>query len=553
MTGSAVARTKQHGSTVIKSLALIGALALSVAVFGSVLVAGLVLRQGDRTDYFLRAYGHSEHTLKAAIDPRFQAKAEEIGRVLTRLVVIDAIKGAALFDASGNLQDVFGERTETSFQSFERIGSKVFTVADPRRAEFYMSPAVTGTPFHMLVRIDVGEMGGMEGIAEQRIMALAAVGAGIVAIATFAATWFGISLPIRRINKVMDRMVANPGLADTGGPVRAGVGELAALVSGVERFRSTLAELWRTKVLVADAILEQAPFAVVQIAPDGALTFGNPSAVAMFEREMTHQPADAAPIIVRDVDSGDRAVLREIVERNGGKPRLIEIETATATRYAVAAGLVVGAETRAPMLVAMLADATATHAARLGAEQAGAAMLSRNRLLVRRETELKLSLETSLALIDPGERGRDVNVDPSVFADEWLAVAVKAGLLAPDSIVHKDTPLVTGTKADVRAAIRLGMLLAYARCGHPPVTMDVEIKGLNFETVGVTIRATCPPDAPEEQLAADWQLAFAALRVIIKKLGGQMSEFAAGAERSATVKFGLRGAAERLSTGRKSA
>ncbi len=463
----AISKTKSKGASLHRSLALIGAVVLSVAVFGAVFAAGMVLRMSDSTTYFMRAYDHSERTLKAAVDPRFQSKADEIGRVLTRLVVIDAIKGAALFDASGHLQDVFGERTETSFESFERIGSKVFTVADPRRAEFYLPPEATGTPFHLLVRSDVGEMIGMEGLAEDRILVLAAVGSGFVAVITLVAVWYAISVPIRRINVVLDRMVANPGLADTGGPVRAGVGELATFVASIERFRSSLAELWRTKVLVADAILEQAPFAVIQLAPDGTPTFGNPAASVLFDREIVLGPGDAVPLIVRDLDSGERLLLREQLERHGGAPRLVEVPTLTTSRYAIAASLVVGAETRTPTTVAMFADVTATHESRLDAERAGAAMLARNRLLVRREAELKFSLETSLALIGGGERAREVHIDPTGFAEEWLATGLAAGLLDPSSVVHKDSPLVAGGREDLRMAIRLGMLLAYARCGRP--------------------------------------------------------------------------------------
>jgi len=148
-----------------RSLAPLGALVIAIAAFACVEATGWVMRQTDRTNFLARAFSHTEATLKAAVDPRFQTKADEIARVLTRLVVIDAIKGAALFDGSGHLQDSFGERTETGFESILRVPSNVFGTADPTRAEFYLAPAVTGTPFHLLVRTDVGEMAGLEGLA----------------------------------------------------------------------------------------------------------------------------------------------------------------------------------------------------------------------------------------------------------------------------------------------------------------------------------------------------------------------------------------------------
>ncbi len=68
----------------------------------------------------------------------------------------------------------------------------------------------------------------------------------------------------------------------------------------------------------------------------------------------------------------------------------------------------------------------------------------------------------------------------------------------------------------------------------------------------MTVKAACSPEAAAETLAVDWQLALAGLRGAIRRVGGQMAEVTAS-DNTAVVKFSLRGAAERLSTGRKSA
>lgn len=537
---------------VLISLSWLGALVIAGTVFGVVMTGGSIVRREDRVAYLARTHGQAERTLKAAIDPRFQSKAEEIGRVLTRLVVIGAIKGAALFDDSGHLQDTYGERTETSFEAVTHTGAKIFETGDPARAEFYLSPAVTGTPFHLLVRTDVAEMAGMEGVSSGRVMTLATAGAAAGGVAVLALVWFAVAAPIRRINVAFEKALANPGLADVGGPLHAGFGELATLVAGVERFRSSLADIWRTKVLVADAILESSPFAVVQLATDGSPIFGNPAATSLFDHDVVRHSQAAPPLIVRDVESGERALLREHLDHHAGQPRLVEIATPVRANYAVAASFTVGPETRAPTVVAMFADVGAIHRARVEADDAAMTALERSAVLVRREAELRLSLENSLALIAPAHKNPEVHIDVTPFAEEWLATAVDAGLLAPDSTVTSENPPVAGARDDLRAVVRLAMLLAYARCGRPPVTLAVELKGINFETVGATIRATVPPDARDERIAADWQLAMGALRAVIKRAGAQLAEFAVS-EHGVVVKLVLRGAAERLATGRKSA
>lgn len=534
-----------------RSLAPLGALVIAIAAFACVEATGWVMRQTDRTNFLARAFAHTEATLKAAVDPRFQTKADEIARVLTRLVVIDAVKGAALFDGSGHLQDSFGERTETGFESILRVPSNVFGTADPTRAEFYLAPAVTGTPFHLLVRTDVGEMAGLEGLAGRRITALAAAAAAAGAT-TLLFVWFGVAVPIRRIVAVAEKAIAHPGMADVGPPIRGARGELATLAAGVERLRSSLAEIWRTKVLVADAILESAPFAVVQLAPDGSPIFGNPAATALFGQDVAHGADPGLPLIVRDVETAERAVLREHFERHGGAPRLVEIAGASADHYAQAASLVVGAETRSPTTIAMFADVTVTHGARLEAEGERDRFAALARLMTRREAELKFSLETSLTLLSGDARGREAHLDIAPYAREWLDTAAAAGLVVARSAVNEDAPPVAGPREDLRAAVRLALLLAYARSARPPVQMLVEVKGINFETVGLTVRATGAEGVGEETLGVDWQLPLGALRAAVRRVGGQMSEVVVE-EDDVIVRVVLRGAAERLTATRKKA
>jgi hypothetical protein len=534
-------------STVHASLALVGAVLLFAAAFCGVQAAAVVTGVRDRADFVERTYVHAERTLKAAIDPRFQTKAEEIGRVLTRLVVIDAIKGAAMFDSSGHLQDTFGEATETSYETIERNGLEVYPVKDQTRAEYYLAPDVTGTPFHLLVRVDVGIMAGLEGLSDQRALILSLAGAGAAGTAAMISVWLGIARPIRRINAAVDKALANPALADVGTPLHAARTELGVLASGIERFRSSLADIWRTKVMVADAILEHSPFAVVQLAPDGSPIFGNPAASGLFDRDVVRTQA-TSPLVVRDVASGGRAVLRDHLDQHPGELRLVEIATGSGPHYAVAGSLVVGAETRTPTTVAMFADVGAIHGARLDAEQRLADEQGHGRLMIRREAELKLMLESCIALLGGAGKGAEVHIDVTPFASEWLDSARAAGLVSGAHLAP-DGPMMAGMRDDLRAVVRLGLLVAYARSPRAPVQMAVEAKGINFETAGLTIKATpAPEDDPSSgPVGADWSIAIAALRAAVKRVGGQMSEVASG-EDGTTLKFVLRGAAERVAT-----
>lgn len=537
---------------VYASIAWAGAVLMFAAAFCGVQAAAVLSSINDRAAYLARNYADAERTLTASIDPRFQTKAEEIGRVLDRLVVIGAVKGAAMFDDSGHLQDTFGEPTETGFESIERTGKKVFGVAEQSRVEYYLAPAVTGTPYHLIVRVDVAEMSGLEGMSEHRTLVFALAGAGGAALMTLLFVWIAVARPVRRITAAVDKALANPALADVGAPLHIGRSELGVLANGVERFRSSLADIWRTKVMVADAILEMSPFAVVQLAPDGSPIFGNPAAAGLFDRDVVRTQS-TLPVVVRDVESGQRAVLREHLEHHRGETRLVEIATSSGPHFALAGSLVVGAETRTPTTVVMFADVARLHGSRLDAERRLREEAVRTRTLIRREAELKLMLETCIALMGGGARTPEVHIDVTPFAFDWLEAARQHGLVGRFDVTPEG-PTVAGPREDLKAVIRLGLLVAYARSGTAPVDIEVDARGINFETAGVSIKATPPAgDGPAgEPVGADWQLALAALRAAVKRVGGQMSEIAV-ADDGVTLKFVLRGAAERLATGMKAA
>ena len=126
-----MSRFSWHKSIVIKAAA-ISALAVSLATYAAIVVN----RRDDVRRFEERRYAEVEMVLQAAIDPRFQTKAEEIARVAERLVVIEAIKGGALFDESGHALQVFGERPLTDFQAVMQTGRQIFLTRDANRIEF---------------------------------------------------------------------------------------------------------------------------------------------------------------------------------------------------------------------------------------------------------------------------------------------------------------------------------------------------------------------------------------------------------------------------------
>lgn len=532
----------------LKSIASMAGAVLFVTTFAAAFGVAWVIAQNDNRSYTDRIYGETERIFKAAIDPRFHSKADEISRVLSRLVVIEAIKGGTLFDDTGHMQQVFGEEPVTTFADIEMTGRSSFVVPEAQRVEFYYPPGRTSTPFHILARIDVEAMSTLEGQSIERML-FTALSAGLAAAVFGVSFVFAfVAVPVRRLRLTMDRIVANPADSQSGAPLRSGPTEIGALAATIERFRGMLADIWRTKVLVADAILERAPVAVIQMAPDGSPTFVNPAAEDLLARDVVRTQTNV-PLIVRDVTSGDRTVLREHLDLYSGENRLVEIATSAGPRFAIVGGLVVGADSRTPTTIALLADATTIQNARIGAETSRRNEAVRLRVAHRREFELKLMLESCLALLSGPDRPKPVHIDPLPYARDWLNSARDLGLVATADVTHGEGPTVEGAAEDLRAVIRLALLVAYARCPSIPVDIEVDARGINFETAGLTVRARgveLDPGQEPEPPTADWQLAFAALRGAIRRVSGQLSEFDAKGN-SVSVKIVLRGASERLS------
>ncbi|HUG61023.1 MAG TPA: hypothetical protein VMP03_04220 [Methylomirabilota bacterium] len=531
----------------LRSIAALVAVTVTVVAGAAALALMHLAARNDAAAFFDRIYVQTERVFQAAIDPRFQTKADEVNRVLDRLVVIEAVAGGALFDNTGHLQQTFGETPETSFHTVRQAQTMIFPARDPRRVEFYFPPEATGTPFHLIARVDMGTASALEETGAARRTTIAAGTGGAAGLIAGLFCWWTVVRPLNRITAVVELMVANPGALGNDGALTRGRNEIGRLAGVIERFRGALADIWRTKVAVADAILERAPFGVIQMAADGTPTFANPAAAELFEREIVRGQG-ATPLNVRDVATGAHAALRDHLARHRGACRPIEIPGSRTPRFAVAGSLTIGEATRAPTIIAMFSDITDTQMGRLDAEAqfaTGAAMLATAR---RRELELKLTLESCITLMSGPDRSDADRIDALPFAVEWLAAAKEAGMAMDTLVLNAEGPMVEGATEDLRAAMRLGLLVCYARCGSAPADIVIDAKGINFETAGVTIRAQPAAGAVErEPVVADWQLAFAALRIAIRRVNGQLTEFNA-TEEGAVLRFLLKGAAERMST-----
>jgi PAS domain-containing protein len=536
----------------LTSLAAFLAVAMALATGAIVFALMSVAARGDREAFLERQYARTEMIFRAAIDPRFQSKAEEINRVVDRLVVIEAVTGAALYDGTGHLLQTFGERPDSAFETISRAKSPILTARSADRIEFYFSPETTATPFHLVTRIPTGEMRGLEAVSAERQSLVAGATAAAAGLAAGLICFALVVLPMRRIAAVVDRVTSNPATADAAGSLKVGVSEVRLLAATLDRFRGTMSDIWRTKVAVADAILDRSPFAVVQLAADGSPTFANPAAAELFEREIVRGHATSAPQ-VRDLSTGAMLPLKEHLARHRGGPRLVEIVGSRSPRYAIAGSLTIGADTRSPTVVAMFADATAVQLGRLDAETRFASGTTSLRTAHRRELELKLTLESCVVLMSGPDRGDEVHLDALPFAVEWLAAAKEAGIAGETLVLNAEGPTIMGPPADVKAVMRLALLLCYARCGAAPADIVIEAKGINYETAGVTIRAQAASstDGGHEAVVADWQLVFAALRTAMSRANGQLTEFNV-TDDGTVLRFALRGAAERMATSKAS-
>ncbi|WP_075216260.1 hypothetical protein [Mongoliimonas terrestris] len=535
----------------VTASAMAGFLAFLFTVLAGVGV-GVVIAERDRAVHIDRLFAATELTFRAALDPRYQTKAEEINRVATRLAVLDVVKGGAVIDTSGHLLQTFGEPATTAFETIRRTPETVYATGDPARVEFYLAPETTATPFHILTRMDTASIGAMEALAVERAVLIAVVAGLAAGLAAFLVVETRIAAPLRKILKVLALVMKDPALADTGDRLPSGATEVGRLGSELERFRGFLAEVWRKKVLVAESLLEQSPFAIVQMVADGTPTFANAPATALFDRDLVRSQ-NAAPLVVRDMESNVRSVLREHVDRFGADCRLVEIITSEGARYAACGGLMVGKQTRTPTYVAMFADATPIQRSRLAAESDVREQKRLYRQSERRVLEVKLSLEACLALMGGAPEGGSQNLEVLAFAEEWFAAGQTAGLVAAYNI-GKESPLVSGAPDDLKAVVRLALLVAYARLGTAPAMMTLDMKGINFETASLTVKGqrAALEAGEDDPILADWHLAVAALRAAVRRVGGQLGDVTASDE-GTQVRIILRGAAERLQTGMKAA
>ncbi|ODN70913.1 hypothetical protein [Methylobrevis pamukkalensis] len=527
---------------------------VSILVFAATLAvcAGLVMA-AERTwlaEETTRLRESSIALLRSAIDPRYQTKSEEVSRVGSRLVVIDALKGASIFDETGTVLESFGERPHTTFAALRHGVVPAPESPEEARAEFHIAPVVTETPFHLLLRVDTTPMRTIVARNVARLR-LAALVISLVAAAVAAmVVQRRIARPARRIAAVLAAAIEHPEAADRQLCAMARSDEIGRMARNIDSFLTQIAAAWRTRVMVADALLSNAPTGLVQVSAGGALLSANPAA----ERLLALRYGDDGlplPTNLRMVDSGERMTLTQCAGALREGSRLVEALESRVPTFMLADAVKAGSEEAGQSTVILLTDVTSLQ--RSGQESAERAGLAEREIRerARRQLELKLMLESCLALLAPSPSGPDEHIDPLPLAVNWIRDAQAAGLVG-EADVSLEGPIVSGAAADVEAIVRLGLLSVFARAGSTPVRLVVEGKGINFETAGYTFRAYPPAAAQAHDdgsaSAADWQLALAALRTAVKRVRGQVSEFAS-TEDETSVRVILRGATERVHTG----
>lgn len=522
--------------------------------FGAVLVAILSIttfvRDQDDDRYLERRYADVGKILSAAIDPRFQSKADEISRVAERLVVIGAVRGGVLYDSSGHEQQVFGERIEASFNAVMRTGRTVFRPAGGTKADFYYPPEASQTPFHIFLRVEVGEITSLETVRDDRAITIALSGGAAAATITEMVMLIMVWWPLRRVRSAVEAMLHDPASADRGQPLRAWGGEVGKLTFAFECLRSMLADVWRTRVMVADTIIESSPVAVLQINADGNPFFANPSCARLFGRDIL-RTNEVSPLVFRDVTSGARLGLKAYVETHKSGIRAVEFPTPNGPKQALLASLVIGSETRAPVNVLVGVDISALHGARVGAETALKAGMEEVARATTRTFEYKQMLEACIALMGGGGKKGQEHVQVAAFAREWLDTAVEAGAVQLSEVDGED-PEVAGGSENLRTVVRFAAFVAYTQLGTLPIDMRVDVRGIDFETAGLQIQARAAGGGTKGACVADTNLALAALKAAVARVDGQLSEVEKDENGAVIVRVILRGAAERVHTGMKS-
>lgn len=532
-----------HISTILRPSVLAFA-----AVFVALFSITSIVRDQDDERYLERRYADVGKVLSAAIDPRFQTKADEITRVAERLVVIGAIRGGVLYDGSGHEQQVFGERIEASFNAVMRTGHTVFRAAGGSKADFYYPPEFSLTPFHIFVRVDVGEITSLETIRDGRAFTIALGGGAAAAAITELIMLLMVWWPLRRVRAVVEAMLQDPASADRGHPLKGWGGEVGRLTFAFECLRSMLADVWRTRVMVADTIIESSPFAVLQINGDGHPFFGNPACARLFGRDLL-RTNEVSPLSLRDLTSGARHSLKAYVETYKSGIRSVEFPTPSGPKQALMASLVLGADTRAPVNVLVGVDISTLYGERIAAEDALKAGMEDVARAATRTFEYKQMLEACLALMGGGKKSQD-HIQIATFVREWLDTATEAGAVTVSEIDGED-PEVAGGAENLRAVTRFAAFVAYTQVGSLPVDMKIDVRGIDFETAGLQVQARVAAGGSKGACAADTNLALAALKAAVTRVGGQLPEVEKDENGAVIVRVVLRGAAERMQTAMK--
>ncbi|SON54213.1 hypothetical protein HDIA_0672 [Hartmannibacter diazotrophicus] len=488
--------------------------------------------------------------LQSAIDPRFQSKAEEIGRVGTRLVVIDALKGASIFDATGSQLETFGERPFTTFNAIRHGVIPAPESSEEARAEFHISPEESQTAYHLLIRVDTSQMLARVAANLRQLRIMSVMIGLLVSLFSGFLVRQRIALPAKRINRIVREALLTPTRA---GEERCDIGrrdEIGHLAREIDDFLLQFAAAWRTKVMVADMLLSTSPIGVIQFSDKGVILAANPAAHSLVNLEFD-QGGKELPRTLRLTASDQTVSLDKAGVNFGTETYLVEAMEAPTPTYLLASAVANEDTEGFKTTVLLLTDATKLYKERLSLIEERDRGWRDVEERSRRQLELKMMLESCLSLMAPAPSGPDGSIEPMPMAEAWINDAQAVGLVkSAESSV--EAPTVSGDSHDIDAVMRLALLTAMARIGKSPVDIVVEGKGINFETAAYTVRARAPAAGAEladaSSNATDWNLALAALRVAIKRVKGQMVDFSATDE-EVSVRMILRGASERLSTG----
>ena len=79
---------------------------------------------------------------------------------------------------------------------------------------------------------------------------------------------------------------------------------------------------------------------------------------------------------------------------------------------------------------------------------------------------------------------------------------------------------MAGGSDNLRAVVRFSAFVAYTRLGTLPADMRIDVRGIDFETVGLQVQARAAGGAKGVACVADPNLAQAALKLLEDPVGG---------------------------------